>query len=207
VGRQDTTGRLIHPRSSGGRVHRAQGGKGPSLKAWKPNRLKRKMVLGGDIGLEESCNLALCALVGHLSYRTLCRQSLPDWVSSTWAPMLGYTPEVLTLSRGWFGFIFKSPEDTLVVLDKLWVIDGNNLMLKCWRVCFDPVTEYFQFLHLWVLLPGLPLQLWNAKALEAIGNELGRFIKVDEATIKAPDKRIRKVLVEIDIHKWIIGGY
>jgi len=50
------------------------------------------------------------------------------------------------------------------------------------------------------LLPGLPLQLWNTKSLEAIGNELGRFIKVDELSLKALDKCLGKVLVEIYIH-------
>jgi hypothetical protein len=55
-----------------------------------------------------------------------------------------------------------------------------------------------------VLFPGLPLQLWNDKALESIGNELGRFIKVDEAAIKAPDKRIKKVLMETDIHNGLL---
>jgi hypothetical protein len=45
-------------------------------------------------------------------------------------------------------------------------------MLKIWRVGFDPVSEYFQFRHIWVLLPGLPIQFWNEGALKAIGNEL-----------------------------------
>ena len=77
-------------------------------------------------------------------------------------------------------------------------------MLKCWRVSFDPASDYFQFLHLWVLLPGLPLQLWNAEAPEAIGNELGRFIKVDEHSLKDPGKCMGKVLVEIDIHSSLL---
>jgi hypothetical protein len=29
------------------------------------------MVLGGDVGLEDACNLALCALVGRFSYKAL----------------------------------------------------------------------------------------------------------------------------------------
>jgi hypothetical protein len=57
------------------------------------------------------------------------------------------------------------------------------LMLNRWCVRFDPTTEYFSFRHLWILLPGLPLQLWNVKALEVIGNELGRFTKVDELAL------------------------
>jgi hypothetical protein len=54
------------------------------------------------------------------------------------------------------------------------------------------------------VLSGVPLQLWNSKALEAIGNELGRFIKVDDQALKAPDKRLCKVLVEIDIHSGLL---
>jgi hypothetical protein len=44
----------------------------------------------------------------------------------------------------------------------------------------------------------LPLYLWNVKALEAIGNVLGKFIKVDEEALQAADKKMCKVLVEID---------
>jgi hypothetical protein len=54
-------------------------------------------------------------------------------------------------------------------------------MLKHWRTRFDPATEYFSLCHVWVLLHGLSLQLWNKKSLEVIGNLLGRFLNVDEA--------------------------
>jgi hypothetical protein len=52
----------------------------------------------------------------------------------------------------------------------------------------------------WVLLPGLPLNLWNKKALMAIGNLLIHFLKVDEKGLQAPDKRMACVLVELDLH-------
>jgi hypothetical protein len=86
----------------------------------------------------------------------------------------------LFLPRGWFGFKFSSPEDSSKILETLWIFYEGSLMLKRWRFSFDPVNDYFQHMHLWVLLPGLPLNLWNEKALSAIGNALGRFIKVDE---------------------------
>ena len=73
-------------------------------------------------------------------------------------------------------------------------------MLKRWWIRFDPSTEYFSYCHLWVLLPILPLQLWNIKALEAIGSVLGCFIKVDEEALQSLKKRMEKVLVEVDIH-------
>jgi hypothetical protein len=129
--------------------------------------------MGVDVGLEDSCTLSLCALVGRYAYRSRCKRPLDVWMESTWEPVLGYSLEVLTLPRGWLGFIFKTPKDTEFILGKFWDFDGGSLMLKRWRIHFDPSTEYFSFRHLWVLLLGLPLQLWNTRALEAIGNVMG----------------------------------
>jgi hypothetical protein len=46
--------------------------------------------------------------------------------------------------------------------------------------------------------------LWNFKVLEAIGNELGRFINVDELSLQSSDKGMAKVLVEVDIHAGLL---
>jgi hypothetical protein len=46
--------------------------------------------------------------------------------------------------------------------------------------------------------------LWNVKALEAIDNVLGHFIKVDELALQSQDKRMEKVLVEADIHAGLL---
>jgi hypothetical protein len=126
--------------------------------------------------------------------------SLPIWVEQAWGPLLGYTPEVLFLTKGWFGIICNSPEDASLLLARRWVIGGGSLMIKRWRVAFDPVTEYFQHRHLWVLLPGLPLHFWNEGALQAIGNSLGNFISVDKSSLSAASRKVGKVLVEMDIH-------
>jgi hypothetical protein len=77
-------------------------------------------------------------------------------------------------------------------------------MVKRWRVNFDPAQDYFSNRHLWVLLPGLPLHFWHEKALEAIGNILRKFICVDLRALKANDRRICIVLVEIDIHSSLL---
>jgi hypothetical protein len=46
--------------------------------------------------------------------------------------------------------------------------------------------------------------MWNHKALEAIGNMLGRFIKIDEEVMLWSDRRMVKILVEIDVHGGIL---
>ena len=80
---------------------------------------------------------------------------------------------------------------------------GNSRMLKWWRVAFDPTTEYFQMHHLWVLLPGLPIHLWNEGALMAIENTLGTFISVDRQNLTTLVRKFVRVLVEMDIHNWL----
>jgi hypothetical protein len=72
-------------------------------------------------------------------------------------------------------------------------------MLKRWRLAFNPDTEYFQHRHLWVLLPGLPLHLWNDESLKAIGNSIGQFISLDTQSQKSPSRKMGKILVAIDI--------
>jgi len=73
-------------------------------------------------------------------------------------------------------------------------------MIKRWRFGFNPTTEYFSFPHLWVLLPNLPLQFSNHRVLKVIGNCLGHFIGVDEDVLLTSDKRMAKILVEVDTH-------
>jgi hypothetical protein len=110
------------------------------------------------------------------------------------------------------GFICKTPEDAFLLLNNFWVLGGNNLMLKRWRVDFDPQTENFQLRHLWVLLSSLPIHFWNKGALKEIGDALGRFITLDESNLVNSTKKFSWIIVEFDIHNglpscWIsIGG-
>jgi hypothetical protein len=142
--------------------------------------------------------MSTCTLVGRFSYKSLCSQTLDNWISTTWMPLLGYSPEVLYLKRGWFGFHCRTPEDATLLLSSYWVIDGSSLMLKRWRLAFSPEKDYFLLRHLWVLLPGLPLHFWNEEALRAIGDSLGKFITLDSKSLSSQSRIMGKVMVEID---------
>jgi hypothetical protein len=169
-------------------------------RAWKPKKVRRRLVIGMDVGLEETCKLSLCTLVGRFAYKSRRNITFSTWMQLTWLPIIGYEPEYLTLPYGWFGLVFKNPEDAEIILNGFWDFEGGSIMLKRWRTRFDPATEYFSHRHVWVLLPGLPLNLWNKNALMAIGNLLGHFLKVDERGLHAPDKHMARVLVELDLH-------
>jgi hypothetical protein len=114
---------------------------------------------------------------------------------------LGYLPELIFLTKGWFGILCKCPEDTNLLLDQKCILGRNSLMLKRWRLAFNPDTEYFQLRHIWVLLPGLPLQFWNEDALVAIGNSLGSFLALELDLLSASYRKIGKIMVELDVHR------
>jgi hypothetical protein len=54
------------------------GGRRPNHRPWIPKKTKKKLVLGVDIGLENSVSMALCSPVGRLSYKYLCNTNLDD---------------------------------------------------------------------------------------------------------------------------------
>jgi hypothetical protein len=161
----------------------------------------KRIVLGCDIGLEDTCRLALCGMVGRFSYNNLNVEKFYVWLEQTWLPVIGYVPEVFFLTKGWFRFLCNCPEDVALLLEGTWVNGTNSLMLKKWRVAFNPETKYFSFCHFWVLLSGLPLFFWNEGALLGIGNALGKFLMVDRVNLGASSRKVCKVLVEMDIHQ------
>jgi hypothetical protein len=173
---------------------------GYSRRLWKAKKAVHKMVLHSDVGLAETCSLALHGLVGRLSYRYLCNESIPKWVEHNWKRELGYTPEIRYPTKGWYGFICRSPEDSTRLLAKKWMVGRSSMMIKRWRLAFNPDIESFQMCHLWVLLPGLPLHLWNTSAREAICNSLGSFVSLDDSVMSTPSRKMGKILVEIIIH-------
>jgi hypothetical protein len=65
-----------------------------------------------------------------------------------WCPILGYMPEVIFLAKEWLGFICRTPEDTIILMASWWLFGASSIMLKRWRVSFDPDIEYFPQRHL-----------------------------------------------------------
>ena len=88
-------------------------------KLWKANKKEKRLVLGNDVGLEETCRMDLCSLVGRLSYKSLRKGSLEEWINLQWLSLLGYYPEVIFFTKGWLGFICNSPEDATLLLNSL----------------------------------------------------------------------------------------
>jgi hypothetical protein len=53
-------------------------------KQWSSNKVVNKMVLGSDVGLEDTCSLSLYALVGRFAYGICVVRKTPAWMERVW---------------------------------------------------------------------------------------------------------------------------
>ena len=122
-----------------------------------------------------------------------------------WKPILTYIPTISMLAKGWIFFVFMEEEHTSVILDSLWRIGKGYLVLGRWHVHFEPLWERVTKHNLWVLLPSFPFPLSSKGILEGIANTIGRFVAVEEYCHLIFNKRMAKVLVEIDISSGLLA--
>lgn len=71
---------------------------------------------------------------------------------------------------------------------------------KKWKPVFDPKNKPTSFQQIWVLLPRLPLELWNSKKLEGVENAIGHFISLEE-NFSFKYTRVIKMLAETDLRE------
>lgn len=64
---------------------------------------------------------------------------------------------------------------------------------------FVPERETFTSVLVWVRLYSLPLDYWQPESLSAIGNKLGHFVKISEATRRGKYTSFARIGVEMDL--------
>ena len=107
---------------------------------------------------------------------------------------------------GWIIFKFQSDEDRLKVLNGgPYFVYGSNLMLKILPSCFRFEGEDVSSVPIWIQLPGLPLDCWNARALSKIVSKVGKPITTDKMTLTKERLSFARVLVEVDVTSDIVS--
>ena len=130
-------------------------------KAFKTLEGKLRYVVGRDIYMERVEALSRRALIGRLEYVSMEKKDWLSWATEFWKPFLTYVPTISLLVRGWIVFVFLEESHATDVLSRLWRVGNGSLVLDRWHVNFDPARERVKKRHLWAILPGLPLPLWN----------------------------------------------
>jgi hypothetical protein len=74
----------------------------------------------------------------------------------------------------------------------------RGLYLNQWTLDFDPSQDVPSVVLVWVRLPHLPLQSWNPKSLEVIGNKLGKYI---DSPRRRDQYSCARICVEVDLEE------
>lgn len=76
---------------------------------------------------------------------------------------------------------------------------GRPLLLKIMPKWFDFNGEDISYIPVWIYLPNLPLECWNAASLGKITSKVGKPIITDRLMETKERLSYARVLVEVDV--------
>ncbi|VFR00169.1 unnamed protein product [Cuscuta campestris] len=121
-------------------------------------------------------------------------------MASVWRPALG-----MQINQGedgliWFRFFHRKDAER-ILSEGPWAFD-NATLLCCAPVSGDEVrASHLNWLEVWVQVHGLPYGYMSNAVLEAIGNFLGVFVKLDEKNATHIPQSFRRIRVRIDVRR------
>lgn len=102
--------------------------------------------------------------------------ALHHWILSTWSPDC----EIHLCSKGFFIVSFTTEQERDNIINQgPWFWGKDGLFTTPLFPEFDANTMKISTMPVWVKLYNLPLHFWHYKVLSAIGNSLGKILKID----------------------------
>ncbi|XP_020243218.1 uncharacterized protein LOC109821444 [Asparagus officinalis] len=120
------------------------------------------------------------------------------FVQKVWSHLA--LPEICILKPGLFLYKFKSKEDMMIILESgPWFFGSRPLLLKPWSIDEEIGKRNDCLYPMWIQLPGLRLNLWNAKCISKIASLIGKPIATDKLTASRQRLEYARVLVEVSM--------
>ncbi|KAJ4850290.1 hypothetical protein Tsubulata_019918 [Turnera subulata] len=108
---------------------------------------------------------------------------------------------VMDLDNGYFLVSFEQRADfNRLVFGGPCMIQENYLSVQVWHPNFD-VCKPPSCAVVWIQIPGLPPEHYQKDILQCIGNEIGRFIRIDGNTQQAERGKLVRIAVSVDHSK------
>ncbi|OMO81305.1 reverse transcriptase [Corchorus capsularis] len=142
-------------------------------------------------------------LIVKLLGRNIGFKTLENKVMGLWKPMGDL--ELIELGEGYFIAKFYLEDDMKFALEEgPWVIFGHYLTVSRWRPDFRPSEAAIHTTAAWIRFPELPVEFYDERFLLALGNTVGKEIKVDRNTHFASRGKFARVCVEVDLTKPLV---
>lgn len=113
--------------------------------------------------------------------------------------------QLIDLENGYFLARFYKREDYFHVLeDGPWIIMGHYLTVTKWKPKFSPSIGTVHSTMVWVRFPELLVELFDEEILYAMGNAIGKTIKIDNTTLTARRGRYARICIEVKLDEPLI---
>lgn len=109
---------------------------------------------------------------------------------------------LVDMADGYFLVHFMATEDyNLALFEGPWLVADHYLIVQRWVPIFLQNAEQPKKVAVWVRIPRLPLELYNARFLWRIGSHLGSMLKIDKLTSIHSRGQFARICVEMDLEK------
>ncbi|CAI0380793.1 unnamed protein product [Linum tenue] len=112
------------------------------------------------------------------------------------------------MKNGCFLVQFRSKKDyELASEGGPWLLGETYLTVHRWYKGFNPWKATVKSTTVWVQLPDLPIEFFNAEAVTMIAQLIGKPVRVDRATELGARGNYARVSVEVDLTKPLLSQY
>lgn len=140
------------------------------------------------------------SVIIKLQEKKILHQVLKRKITELWKP--SEDPSLIDLGEGYYTVKFNKEENMATTLQKgPWFIFGTFLSVQRWVPNFVSSRAKQTLTAIWVRLPELPTEFYDAMILTKVGNTIGRLLKVDACTSVALRGRYARICVELPLNK------
>ncbi|CAN1332717.1 hypothetical protein LINPERPRIM_LOCUS35828 [Linum perenne] len=82
-----------------------------------------------------------------------------------------------------------------------WILLDHYLVVHQWDPSFRVSNDLPKRMVAWIRFPHLPIHLYHGQVLTALGNLVGKTVKIDSTTQSAERGKFARIVVEIDLDK------
>ncbi|GAA0169103.1 hypothetical protein LIER_23656 [Lithospermum erythrorhizon] len=112
------------------------------------------------------------------------------------------TFNIVDLGDDYFIVKFSLEEDFLKALHEgPWFANGFFLSVRLREPNFNPKTAVTQSAAIWLRIPCLPVEYYDANILKDVGNHHGTLLRIDTKTTNSGRGRFARLCIQLDLGK------
>ncbi|CAI0430335.1 unnamed protein product [Linum tenue] len=116
--------------------------------------------------------------------------------------------QISDMKNGCFLVRFRSKKDYEFTSEGgPWLLGETYLTVHRWYKGFNPWKATMKSATVWVQLPDLPIEFFNAEAVTMIAQLIGKPVRVDRATELGDRGNYARVSVEVDLTRPLLSQY